>query len=334
MVIPYHTHTFEIPTATKDDVKQGTATDKMVTPAVLGDAASASSSDFATQAQGEQADTAVQPGDLGALASKDKIAVPGDFNVTFPDHSQQFLTPLGWGDFGNLALKNNVESFDLNVTAAGTKGQVLTRGENNTMLWDDPQGGGTRMVMRLMQTEAGNYSVEIPDDVTSVFFRIWGAGGAGGKGNSTSSGARKAGGDGGGGGYAEGWLSVTPGDTLTVTVGSGNPGLSGDSVIASIKAAGGANGTDATPDNSGAGGKGGSVSGASGLFTWNGTAGVDGGVSETAFFSRSGCGWMSYPHMSNRIDGSPGQIFSQGGAAGRGNGNSGGNGADGMIIIQ
>lgn len=79
MAVPYHTHIFEIPTATRDEVNQRTATDKVVTPAVLGDAATASRADFATAAQGEKADH--------AACSTMKIISSPDINVFYSDGS-------------------------------------------------------------------------------------------------------------------------------------------------------------------------------------------------------------------------------------------------------
>ncbi|MBX8783716.1 hypothetical protein HBA94_08065 [Ochrobactrum sp. GRS2] len=61
MAVPYHTHSFEIPSATKAEVEAGVRTDVAATPASLGSAASKDVSYFATAAQGALADTAVQP---------------------------------------------------------------------------------------------------------------------------------------------------------------------------------------------------------------------------------------------------------------------------------
>jgi|GEM_PF-2128342 len=61
MAVPYHTHSFEIPSATKAEVEAGVRTDVAATPASLGSAASKDVSYFATASQGNNADTAVQP---------------------------------------------------------------------------------------------------------------------------------------------------------------------------------------------------------------------------------------------------------------------------------
>lgn len=60
MAVAFHTHTFEIPTATDGDVAAGVRTDVAVVPANLGTAAQAAVGDFATSAQGNKADNAAQ----------------------------------------------------------------------------------------------------------------------------------------------------------------------------------------------------------------------------------------------------------------------------------
>ena len=71
MAVPYHTHTFDIPTATDADVAAGIRSDVAVVPANLGTASQSDVGDFATAAQGTLADSAVQPGDLGDSAGLD-----------------------------------------------------------------------------------------------------------------------------------------------------------------------------------------------------------------------------------------------------------------------
>lgn len=99
----------------------------------------------------------------------------------------------------------------------------------------------------------------VPTGVTSVHVRMWGGGGGGG-GSNTGSGFGYRG---GGGGYCEGYLSVTPGANITVTVGVGGAGgttspTSGAagtaSAFLSMTANGGGAGTVAGGGGSGAGG--------------------------------------------------------------------------------
>src|SRR5262249_3353793 len=54
-----------------------------------------------------------------------------------------------------------------------------------------------------------NQTFVVPDNVTSIFVKLWGAGGSGGSGT------------GGGGGFTSGNLAVTPGETLILIVGGG-----------------------------------------------------------------------------------------------------------------
>ncbi|UXN03114.1 phage tail protein [Bartonella sp. HY406] len=61
MAVPYHTHNFELPAATKQEVVAGIAVDKVVVPASLGSAAVEDVSAFATSEQGLKADRAVNP---------------------------------------------------------------------------------------------------------------------------------------------------------------------------------------------------------------------------------------------------------------------------------
>lgn len=69
MGLPYHTHTFEVPEASADEVSQRLQVSKFITPDKLGTMATADTGDFATAAQGALADSAVQPGDLATVAT-------------------------------------------------------------------------------------------------------------------------------------------------------------------------------------------------------------------------------------------------------------------------
>ncbi len=69
-------------------------------------------------------------------------------------------------------------------------------------------------------TTPGTTTWTVPDGVTEIRVKTWGAGGSGGKGATTTSHVL-GGGGGGGGGYAENDAFVTPGDTFTAVVGRG-----------------------------------------------------------------------------------------------------------------
>lgn len=60
MAVPYHIHSFEIPTATDAEVAAGTRNDVAVVPSNLGTAAQSAIEDFATSVQGGLADGAAQ----------------------------------------------------------------------------------------------------------------------------------------------------------------------------------------------------------------------------------------------------------------------------------
>lgn len=93
-MIPYHTHTFTLSTATKSDVSAGVSDTLVVVPTSLGSAATVDITYFATSVQGARADTAVQPDQLGALAKKDKVAVD-DIDAQGDKTDTSFLNAKG-----------------------------------------------------------------------------------------------------------------------------------------------------------------------------------------------------------------------------------------------
>jgi len=119
-----------------------------------------------------------------------------------------------------------------------------------------------------------------PAGVTSVTVQAWGGGGAGGGNNSTNG----TGGGGGGGAYnTVTGVSVTAGNSYTITIGaggvpgtnSGNGGVTSAILGSTVSANGGSGGTfSATNGAGGAGGTGGTRNGGSGS---NGSSGVYGG---------------------------------------------------------
>lgn len=112
------------------------------------------------------------------------------------------------------------------------------------------------------QVFTGNGTFTIPSGVTALKLTVVGGGGNGG--NATSSPCNSAmGGTGGAGGTAIKFLTgLTPGNTLTVTVGGGGGGSSsvssGTQSITTVTGGGGGNGSNASNNNaaSGAGGTG------------------------------------------------------------------------------
>ena len=72
----------------------------------------------------------------------------------------------------------------------------------------------------LKKTTSGLSTWTVPNDVSLVNLKVWGAGGSGGVGLSQN-GTQESGAGGGGGGYAEAELSVTPGTAYEILVGKG-----------------------------------------------------------------------------------------------------------------
>lgn len=141
-------------------------------------------------------------------------------------------------------------------------------------------------------TSAGTSSWVAPAGVTQVTVAALAAGSGGGAGNSSAGGEEFGGGGGGGGEYAQGTVSVTPGNVYTVNVGAagqggvqpgGAGGAAGDSSFsgdtATITANGPAGGGGATTTGNGAGAAGGS--GSTAPVHYNGGAG-DSGTTATA----------------------------------------------------
>ena len=133
------------------------------------------------------------------------------------------------------------------------------------------------------QTSPQDYTVDstftVPVGVTSITVELVGAGGKG---------INNGGGGGGGGGYAKGVYTVTPGTTLSITVGSISGGSTSAITSLGIQATGGANGISLTsqPYMVGGGGAGGIGSGG----TISNFAGGNGGGGRWTYFGGGGGG--------------------------------------------
>ncbi|WP_424139352.1 hypothetical protein [Roseomonas chloroacetimidivorans] len=188
----------------------------------------------------------------------------------------------------------------------------------------------------------------VPAGVTRVRFRAWaGGGGGGGAANPNSAAA-----GGGPGAYAEGYLAVTPGQSLGLTVGAGgargvsgsNGGTGGSTVIAGfVECRGGLGGGGANGVISGSAGAPGiyiitsgvNASGFVGLGAGTGfvtgDSGRIGGAGGAAFCSPAPGG-----PVSDATTPQPGSDAGLPGAGAPGGvaGGSGGKGADGIIILE
>ena len=184
-------------------------------------------------------------------------------------------------------------------------------------------------------TSTGTTSWTAPAGVTSVDYLVVGGGGGGGNGYDTG-----GGGGGGGGMVLSGTLSVSPGNSYTVTVGAGGAGgadtranqngaAGGDSVFSSVTAFGGdlGNGSRTVQVSHGDGGdaqdgsttsaRGGDGGGNSGTAA-GGSGGGGGGANGAGSNGIPGSGGAGGSGISSSISGSS-NTYGVGGAGARGN---------------
>lgn len=166
----------------------------------------------------------------------------------------------------------------------------------------------------IVTTYTSSSTITVPSGVTSIAVEAWGGGGRGG---SRTSGNGAYGG-GGGGAYSRALVAVTPGNTYTITVGSGSTSNSsdgGDSWFinnTTILAKGG----KTVPNNTATGGLGGTAAASIGTLKFSGGNGANGVLTAT-----SGGGGSSAGTGANGTNG----LLTVGGIAPAGGGN-GGNG--------
>nr|HPR30888.1 GEVED domain-containing protein [Prolixibacteraceae bacterium] len=216
-------------------------------------------------------------------------------------------------------------------------------------------------------TTSGTFTV--PAGVTSVTVECWGAGGGGAeRSNNLGGNTFDGGGGGGGGGYASGVISVSSGDNITITVGSGGAGGSGNGVngdsggnssavhsTGSVTAYGGSGGQAGDNPPGGTGGSSAFTGSISSQVTHTGGTGADGtndngaggggGAGDSANGGNGSGTTGGYGGNANGGDGGNGSTDNSAG----GNGNtyggggggssderwsSGGSGADGLVIVS
>ena len=114
MAVPYHTHSFEIPSATKSEVEAGIRTDVAATPASLGSAASKDISYFATSEQGEAATTAVQS--VNGKIGKTITLAKADIGLGSVENTSDAEKPISTATQAALILKAN--AIDLGTAAS------------------------------------------------------------------------------------------------------------------------------------------------------------------------------------------------------------------------
>ena len=155
MAVPYHTHTFEIPTATPQDMAARACNNKAVTPSVLGTVATADRSEFATAEQGKKADSAVQPETLGTLARKNKVDLT-EIETNGAPSNTTFLSGNGWQNLtggGDMTVAiydpsgKRTDAFDMGAMREASNAKILTADERDKIAKLDktylPKTGGT-----------------------------------------------------------------------------------------------------------------------------------------------------------------------------------------------
>lgn len=196
----------------------------------------------------------------------------------------------------------------------GTSGQaLLSGGASAAPSW----GSVTPIPSTEVFTTGTSATWTIPTGITKVRITVVGGGGAGAAGSASS-----GGGGGGGGGTAIKTLTgLTPGNTLTYTVGTaGNTSqvASGTQTITTISATAGAAGT-------GAGGI-----GSNGDLNIGGSGGMAGGTDGDQVSPQPGCGGNSY-FGGGGVSNGVGRAYGGGGGGGAGSSNAG---AAGVVIFE
>ncbi len=207
---------------------------------------------------------------------------------------------------------------------------------------DGSGGGGSCTAPPTVYSAAVSTTYAVPAGCDTLTVKAWGAGGGGGGGFSSGHGAA-----GGGGGFAQADISVTPGESLTITLGGGGAGGGGGNVAPGIGGgtttpiAGGGTGGNGAGD-AGAGGGGGGYAAVLRSSTFlvqagGGGGGGGGGDQAAAGSAPGGAGGGTSGLAGTSSPGSTGGgagTASAGGAAGSsggtaGSANSGGNGGNG-----
>lgn len=153
---------------------------------------------------------------------------------------------------GQLLIGNSGGTLTRATLTAGS-GITITNGSGAiTIAASGTSGGGLRNVLYF--TSSTTWTV--PSGVTGAKVTVVGGGAGGGKNSNT-----EAGGGGGAGGYAQAFVSLTPGQGISITVGAGGAGATsangasgGTSSFGAVVTASG--GTRGLPEEGGAGGTG------------------------------------------------------------------------------
>lgn len=270
------------------------------------------------------------------------------FISSSPPYTNTFINGSGSGViFLGSAAKTSVADTTGYITMSGsTSGTVQIQpsaAASGTVIL--PNGGTLAVGIPNKQIFTSGGTFTIPAGVTALKVSVVGAGGAGGGATTT---ANASGTGGFGGGAAVKWLSgLTPGNTLTVAVGTGGTGVAngagnsgGNSSVSS--------GTQTISTITGSGGGGGATTGNIVLFSGGTATGGDqnitggsptsmlvnycnaGSVGGTSIFSGGGAGGFTGAGVAGTNPGAGG-----GGAGGGAGGTvAGGAGANGIVIFE
>jgi hypothetical protein len=266
------------------------------------------------------------------------------------------------GDVADIQASSNntVLSRVADTTGFNTVQETLGTQTANTLLAGPTSGSEANPSFRALNANdlpnktqevlTSGTSWTVPSNVTRVYAQVIGGGGGGGCHSANGAYASQ----GGGGGYSAGWLTVTPGGTVSIGVGAGGNGS------ASTGASGSTGGTTTFGTISATGGGGGqsadvystSLSGGAGGTGSGGTLNLTGQTGGSAFTNSGSTSTLSQGGDSPLGYGKGGQVvfFAQtfgvvgaagtgyggGGVGGLGNGSAiaGGNGAPGVIILE
>ena len=213
------------------------------------------------------------------------------------------------------------EAGAMGIKAAGTNGLFLK--------YDSSKSGGLDAaavagIPTNIQVFTSNDTWVKPAGISTVYVRLWGAGGDAGNPVATNSG-----GGGGGGGYSEGLIAVT--GNVTIVVGTGTSSFAGETTI---QATAGSAGSGKTAGSGGAGSVGDvNLTGSNGTpgLIRNGAGGGDGGGSPLG-----GAGGGGGPGSEDQGNANGGDGTFPGGGGGGGSEESGvsGDGAGGLVIVM
>lgn len=226
---------------------------------------------------------------------------------------------LGIAAGGVGAASVNSSEVQLRVTGACADGAITSISSTGMVTCS----GGTSP-NRVFTT--GTTLLTVPAGITKLVVNAWGGGG-GGAGYTNAAPMFLGGGGGGGGGYLHAVVPVTPGDSITITVGAGGQGgmiaSSGQNGNASIISSGGTQLVIAL-------GGGGSISTEGAL---GGNASAPGGTLLEAFTGQTGGSSISGNGAPGGPSGMGGGVVGMGGAGGGFSSTTGANGNNGLILV-